>query len=302
MITEISGLGFPRDQVIRCLRASFNNPDRAVEYLFNGIPAHLRALADQPAGGSASATGSTGTTSGTTSATTSASSSRPSSSTSTSSGQVSPQVQQLFANLRNLPEFNAMRQMVQQNPAILPSILEQLGSINPSFRQLLATHREAFVALFNEPIQAASGSAHTQTASATTGGAVAAGAAGATNFGPFEALRNNHEFLQVRAAIQQNPQLLASLIQQWGASQPQLVQLINNHQAEFMALLNDTSEPAPSIELTPEESEAVDRLCALGFEKSVVVQAYLACDKDETLAANYLFEHGIDLIPDEGEE
>lgn len=41
--------------------------------------------------------------------------------------------------------------------------------------------------------------------------------------------------------------------------------------------------------LSAEEKQAVDRLCELGFERILVIQIYLACDKNEEVAANMLF-------------
>jgi UV excision repair protein RAD23 len=138
--------------------------------------------------------------------------------------------------------------------------------------------------------------------SAAAGGA--AGAGGALGSNSLDFLRNNPQFQQLRQVVQQQPQMLEPILQQVGAGNPQLAQMIASHPDQFLQLLaEDADEDAPlppgaqQISVTEEEHEAIERLCRLGFERDLVIQAYFACDKNEELAANFLFDH-----PDEPEE
>lgn len=120
---------------------------------------------------------------------------------------------------------------------------------------------------------------------------------------PLYFLLNNPEFMQVRAFVQRQPNMLPALLLELTRNQPEMVRLINDNREDFYNLLNSPINDASSqdgigggggrqqqIQVTPEENAAIDRLCAMGFDKALVVQAYFACDKNEELAANYLLE------------
>lgn len=54
--------------------------------------------------------------------------------------------------LRNQPQFQQMRQIIQQNPSLLPALLQQIGRENPQLLQQISQHQEHFIHMLNEPV------------------------------------------------------------------------------------------------------------------------------------------------------
>lgn len=125
MLTEIMSMGYERERVVAALRASFNNPHRAVEYLLTGIPSSPVQESNPPAQAPASG---------------------PTEAPSLAEGE-NP-----LAFLRTQPQFLHMRQAIQQNPGLLPALLQQLGRENPQLLQQISQHQELFIQMLNEPV------------------------------------------------------------------------------------------------------------------------------------------------------
>ncbi|NXT32399.1 RD23B protein, partial [Pelecanoides urinatrix] len=58
--------------------------------------------------------------------------------------------------LQNQPQFQQMRQIIQQNPSLLPALLQQIGRENPQLLQQISQHQEHFIQMLNEPVQESS--------------------------------------------------------------------------------------------------------------------------------------------------
>ncbi|KAH9715954.1 ubiquitin receptor RAD23b [Citrus sinensis] len=114
----------------------------------------------------------------------------------------------------------------------------------------------------------------------------------ASGLGSLDFLRNNQQ----------------PMLQELGKQNPQLLRLIQEHQAEFLQLINEPVDGSEgdmfdqpeqdmphAINVTPAEQEAIQRLEAMGFDRALVIEAFLACDRNEELAANYLLENAGDF-------
>ena len=99
------------------------------------------------------------------------------------------------------------------------------------------------------------------------GAGAGAGAVAGGGLGNLDFLRNNPQFQQLRQVVQQQPQMLEPILQQVGAGNPQLAQLIGQHPEQFLQLLSedgDNDAPLPpgaqAISVTEEERAAIERV------------------------------------------
>eukprot|EP00573_Skeletonema_grethae_P005100 CAMPEP_0201694942 /NCGR_PEP_ID=MMETSP0578-20130828/7037_1 /ASSEMBLY_ACC=CAM_ASM_000663 /TAXON_ID=267565 /ORGANISM="Skeletonema grethea, Strain CCMP 1804" /LENGTH=458 /DNA_ID=CAMNT_0048180697 /DNA_START=76 /DNA_END=1452 /DNA_ORIENTATION=+ len=289
VINNLKALGFPESDCRACLRASNGNPDVAVEFLMNGIPPGISASAPAPAASS----GTTATTS-----------------SSSSSGALEA--------LRHHPQFNDLKRLVQTNPNMLSAVLQQIGQQQPELLQAINANQAEFLQMMNEPV--ASG------VSGGEGGSTAAPApaSSSNNNNPFgggssslppgmEALGNP---AQLAAMLQSMPpqeqQAMASMMGMTVDQLQQTAQMISAMpQEQMQQYMNMAMQGAGGgmggmmgggggggaagaqvLRLSEEEMAAVNRLTEMGFDRAAAAQAYLACDKNEALAANLLMDGG----------
>jgi len=246
VISGIMEMGFPREQVVRALRAAYNNPDRAVDYLMNGIP-ETTDLEPPAAGGAVP--GATATP-----------------------GADAP------------PGGGAGG----FDPAMLAALqgLGAGGGLDPANIEAALAANPQLVARLQQMLQG-QGAPQPQLSPLA------------------QALQGIPQFDQIRALIPSNPQMLPQIINQLRESNPNLFNLINQNPQEFVQLLQNGipgsgggaggAPPGPrpgEIRVTPEEKAAIDRLAALGFSQQAAAEAYLLCEKNEELAANFLFDNG----------
>lgn len=237
-IQNIMEMGYERLQVEAALRAAFNNPHRAVEYLLTGIPESLQRP-EQPVAPVAQSEAPVGE------------------STTTSAHDEEDDDEHEGGQHENLFEAAAAAAAAQE------------------------------------------GGAHAATAG---GDAASAGGAG---------LGDDQQMQLLRAALQSNPELIQPLLEQLAASNPQIASLIQQDPEAFIRTFlgaggedlgfeieGDESgftggeageEGTVRIQLSEQDQSAINRLCELGFERDLVIQVYLACDKNEEVAADILF-------------
>lgn len=105
-------------------------------------------------------------------------------------------------------------------------------------------------------------------AGVSAGGTGAGAGAGAGDLPNLDFLRGNPQFQQLRQIVQTQPSMLEPILQQVGAGNPGLAQMIGANPEQFLQLLSeDADEDAPlppgtqSVSVTEEEREAIERVC-----------------------------------------
>lgn len=272
-VRQLMDMGFPEEEATTALRAAMGNADVAVEFLMNGIPAHAMAAAGMGGGGDQSMADQ--------------------------SMDVAEGGGGGIEQLRAHPQLNELRRVVQSNPSALSQVLEAIGQQNPELLQLIHANQAEFLAMMNEPI--------TEQQAPTPQQGVPGAGAGGMQIPPANMPGGEPNPMQLIQMIQMLPEeQRAAAAQSLGMSPEQLQQfsqmIAQLPPDQLQQLMGQAGAMgggggmggAPAgqnvIRLTEEEMNAVNRLTEMGFDQQDAVAAYMACDKNEAMAANLLLE------------
>lgn len=227
--------------------------------------------------------------------------------------------------LRRHPQFDALRRLVQTNPSMLQAVLSQIGQQQPELLEAINANQALFLEMMNEPVPDAPSASESSAGVASPQPSAAVPRSGGTGGGDdasnafagipgMEALGNPVQLAQMLQAMP--PAEQAAMAQMMGMDVNQLQQLAQMISAmppeQVQQHMNMAMQAqglggmlgggggggggglggAQILRLSEEEMAAVDRLTEMGFDRSEAAQAYLACDKNEALAANLLMDGG----------
>lgn len=156
------------------------------------------------------------------------------------------------------PRFNEFKSVVQHRPEVLNQVLGALMQQNPNLITAIAENQEEFVRLLQEPAALpGQGGTPQDAVAAMIAAAQAAQAGGGGGMPPGGMPMGGMPPGAPPGGVPGQPQ----------------------------------PEGGQQLQLSASDREAVERLMALGgFPRSDAVQAYLACERNEEVAANYLFD------------
>jgi UV excision repair protein RAD23 len=225
--------------------------------------------------------------------------------------------------LRQHPQFTDLKRLVQTNPNMLSAVLQQIGQQQPELLQAINMNQAEFLQMMNEPVVSSSseggGGGGAVSSSSNTNNNNNPGGSGTMGMPPdMEALGNP---AQLAAMLQSMPiqeqHAMASMMGMTVEQLQQTAQMISAMPPEqVQQYMNMAMQGAAGgglggmmgmggsggggggaagaqvLRLSEEEMAAVNRLTEMGFDRAAAAQAYLACDKNEALAANLLMDGG----------
>ncbi|SPJ10531.1 DNA repair protein RAD23, putative [Plasmodium sp. DRC-Itaito] len=261
-IDNICAMGFEKEQVKKAMILAYNNPNRAIDYLTNGFPnenininanQNININANQNINVNANQNINVNANDNINNGSNFSNLLNTENNPLLEGNSLHP----LSSNqetFRNSTFFNAIRDMALSNPQRLPELLQMIGRTDPSFLEYIRQNQTEFLAALQNY---------------------------GNNINDHEEHSddniNNHLDDNLDNADDENDIRNDSFLQDVGQ--------------QILSGPNNENINIPITPLNENEMESIKKLESLGFPKHVALEAFIACDKNEEMAANYLFEN-----------